>query len=145
MKKNIFLSLILAIAVVFQLFAICDSALSKSVKLEEEDVQKIQENVSGLIKKIHASSLFSPEDVDKLVEIKTQLNSIADTNLRDPVYAELFYNAAFICKEREYRQDSIQYFNVGTKNFPETVYSQRALAELKNFGVKIEEAEEKEE
>jgi hypothetical protein len=142
MGKNVFLSLIIAVIIVFQLFVICEPAPGKSVKLNEEEIQKIEENIDVLIKKIHASSLFSPEDVDKLVEIKTRLNSIADTNLRDPVYAELFYNAAFICKEREYKQDAIQYFSVITKNFPETVYSKRAFSELKNLGVKVEEDEE---
>ncbi|HSA05615.1 MAG TPA: hypothetical protein P5556_00390 [Candidatus Gastranaerophilales bacterium] len=142
MKKKILFNIIFLIIAVFQFAVFCEplEAAKKAKGLDEEQVKKIEENIDILTKKIHAYSLFSPEDSDILVEIKSQLNSIADTNLKDPLYAKLFYNAAFLFKEREYNQDAIQCFNVVIKNFPETVYSNRALSELKKLGVNLEEA-----
>ncbi len=139
-----FLILILTAIAALQLLIISApaEAARKSVKLSEEEIKKVEENIEVLNKKIHTLSLFSPEDSEKLVEIKTRLNSIADGNLKDPLYARLFYEAAFILKEREHKQDSIQYFMVVTKNFPETVYSKRAVSELKNLGVNLQEDKE---
>jgi len=144
MKRNLFIILIIPAIIAVQLFVPCPSvdAAKKTSSLEEEEIKRVEENIDFLNKKIHTLSLFSPEDSQKLVDIKTKLNSIADGNLKDPMYAELFYDAAFILKEREYKQDAIQYFSVVTRNFPETMYSKRALSELRKLGVKIEKEEE---
>ncbi len=145
MKKRILLGLILVLTAVSQMFAFCGSAnaMKSSAKLDQTQIETLQKNISSLTKKINTSSLFSSEDIDKLVEIREQLNSIADTNLKDMMYARLFYDAAFIFKERDYKQDAIQYFSVVTKNFPETIYSKRALSELKKFGIDIDKNKDK--
>ncbi len=144
MKNKILLILIISSLIIFNAFVISipSEAARKSTKLGEEEIAIIENNIEALNKKVHTHALFSPEDSEKLVDVKTKLNSIGDGNLKDPLYARLFYEAAFILKEREQKQDSIQFFIIVTKNFPETLYCKRALSELKNFGINLEEESE---
>ncbi len=139
-----FLVSIISVITVFNTLTTCPCAyaVKKSAGLEEGEIEKVKENISNLNKKVHTYTLFSPEDSAKLVEVKMALNSLADGKISDPSYAELFYNAAYILKEREYKQDAIQYFSVVIKNFPQTVYAYRAKNELKKFGIKFDEEPE---
>ena len=73
MNKNKLLTFtIITILAVSQLFLFCDTteAAKKFKGISEEELVKIEENVDALVKKIYASSLFSPEDNEKLVDIK---------------------------------------------------------------------------
>lgn len=146
MKNKCFFTLILTAVALLQITFLNfeAQAVKKSGSLSEDEVTKVEENIETLNKKIHTMALFSPEDSEKLVEIKTKLNSIADGKIKDPLYARLFYEAAFIMKEREQKQDSIQYFLIVAKNFPESMYSKRAHSELKNFGVELNKEEDSE-
>lgn len=142
MKK--LLHLILAAIFVFTLCLPAD-AQDAAEPPKKTEKQILEENVEILTKKVYGSSLFSSEDSDMLIEIRTQLNAMADTKLSSPAQAKLFYNAAFIFKAREYKQDAIQYFKVVLENFPETVYSKRAISELEKYGVNLNEESEEEE
>ncbi len=122
----------------------CEAA-KKTANNPEEEIKKIEQDVEDLTKKIYSSSLFSADDINKLIEIKTYLNSIADTNLRNPSYPKLFFEAAFLLNEREFKQDAIQYYKIVTENFPETLYSKRASDELQSLGIGIRKEEEDEE
>lgn len=147
MKKFVLLFLTIFTVVLLNLHVACDgaSAIAKSKGLEEGEVQKMEENVDELVKKIYASSLFSPEDARKLVDIKTKLDTVLNTNAKDPMYARLFYDVAYICKQREYVDESIQYFKVVSEKFPETAYAERAANELRKMGIETGQSEEEEE
>jgi hypothetical protein len=68
------------------------------------------------------------------VEVNTKLGSVVNATLKDPVYARLYYDLAVICKEREYKDDAIQYFLVVKEKFASTSYSKKADLELKRIG-----------
>ncbi|OGI03985.1 MAG: hypothetical protein A2Y25_01135 [Candidatus Melainabacteria bacterium GWF2_37_15] len=140
MKKLFGLILILLIFVSFNLFVVSDpvSSAAKSKGLDEEQVKQLEQNVDALVKKVYASGLFSPQDAEMLVDIKTKLDSVIGTNTKDPMYARLFFNTGYILKEREYVDEAIQYFNLVGEKFPETPYAKRAESELKKLGVKSE-------
>lgn len=140
MKKSLYL--ILAIIFAFTLYLPVNA---QEAPKKKSDAEILAENIEYLNKKVYAASLFSAEDSGKLIEVRAQLNSMADTKLSNVSQAKLFYDAAFIFKAREYKQDAIQYFGVIAKNFPETVYAKRAINELKNYGIDLEESGEEEE
>ena len=140
MKKFSIVTVISVIAIMLVFSGDCSA--KSGANQGEDEVQVIKKDVEELNQKIHSFTLFSPEDSQKLVKVRNKLNAMANEKLSDPEYAQLFYNTAFILKEREYKQDAIQYFTVVTKNFPETVYAQRAKSELKNLGVTFEQEEE---
>jgi len=140
MKNLKIFSLFIAVILGTQLFFAADYAFaaSKTAALEEEDLKKIEESTDELVKKLYSSSLFSPEDAKKLVDIKTKLNTVMNSNLKDPIYARLFFDVGYICKEREYNDEAIQYFKLVNEKFSNTSYAQRALGELNKLGVNTE-------
>ena len=146
MKRFFGLILILLIFVSFNLFVVSDpvSSAAKSKGLDEEQVKKLEQDVDALVKKVYASSLFSPKDAEMLVDNKTKLDSVINTNTKDPMYARLFFNTGYVLKEREYVDESIQYFNLVSEKFPETPYAKRAESELKKLGVKSQSEAEAE-
>ncbi len=146
--KNLFtISFIFTAIMGIQLFFASDFtfAASKAPSLEEEELKKIEENTDELVKKIYASSLFSPDDAKKFVDIKTKLDTVMNSNLKDPMYARLFFDIGYICKEREYIDESIQYFKLVDEKFSDTAYARRARTELTKMGITTEEKKDDEE
>ncbi len=143
MKKS---GLIFAVLIIFQLYFLCDFAEGKAKALSAEELAKVEENVDSLVKKVYASSLFAPEDAEKLVDTRTKLDEAMSANIKDPVYARLFFDVGYICKEREYVDESIRYFKLVNEKFPDTPYAARAVNELNKLGVNpLNDGEENEE
>jgi hypothetical protein len=134
MKKILNLLFILALAL--QLFIPAELAEAKKVSLTEEQITQLQDDVNMLTRKTYASRLFDPADVQKLLEVRDTLNSVADGNMKDPMYAKMFSDIAYVLSKRDYKQDAIEYYTLVKDKFPNTIYSRKAEAELVNLGVK---------
>lgn len=144
MKKFKILNIVLAVLICFNLLIMtdCSYAVKKSDGIDEKEVEKLEENIDSLVKKIYSSSLYSPQDAEKLVDVQIMLNSLMGTNLNDPSYARLFYDAGYICKKREYVEEAIQYFTLVNERFPNSAYAKRAENELKKLGIAVGAEEE---
>jgi hypothetical protein len=140
-KMRKFFNLLFILGLVLQLFVPSDLAEAKKVSLTPEQTQQLQDDVNLLTRKTYASSLFSPDDVQKLLEVRDMLNSIADGNMKDPMYAKLFSDTAYVLSKRDYKDDAIQYYTLVKDKFPDTIYSRKAQTELVNLGVKPAGAE----
>lgn len=137
MNKNNFLTAFIAILAFFILLLSCTSTTDakKSKGLTDDELKQVVENVDKLTKKVYARGLFSPEDNAMLVDVKTKLDSIMSSSFKDPVYAQLFYDTAYVCKEREYNDDAIEYFSLVTEKFAGTSYAKKATKELDVLGM----------
>ncbi|MFH0702377.1 MAG: hypothetical protein V2B14_02405 [bacterium] len=130
---------ILVFGVFMSLLAPLDTfAAKKSKGITPDELTQITTTINSLMKKIYASSLFSPKDNEQLIDIKLKLDTALETGGKDPSLPQLFYNAGFIYKEREFRDDAIECFKIILDNFPESLYSVKSINELKKMGVKIE-------
>lgn len=147
MKRLLYLLFLLFTAVIaFQMVFVAEQAeAAKKVSLTEEQVKQLQNDVNFLTRKTYASSLFDPKDVQKLLEVRDLLNSVADGNMKDLTYAKMFSDMAYVLSKRDYKQDAIQYYMLVKDKFPNTIYSKKALIELENLGVKFEDEVEVEE
>jgi hypothetical protein len=131
-----FFYFLFAFLLMLQLFIPAELAEAKKVSLTEEQTKQLQDDVNLLIRKTHSSSLFDPADVEKLLGVCDTLNSLADGNLKDPMYAKLYSDTAYVLSKRDYKEDAIQYYSLVKDKFPDTIYSKKAQTELENLGVK---------
>lgn len=135
--------LLFASILAFQTVIMTEQAeAAKKVKLTEEQVTQLQDDVNFLTRKTYAQSLFDPKDVQKLLEVRDMLNSVADGNMKDLNYAKMFSDIAYVLSKRDYKQDAIQYYMLVKDKFPNTIYAKKALIELENLGVKFEDEAE---
>ncbi len=135
--------LILLIAAFIFMQGGCVESLAKRKKkkddkpagISEAEVKKINESISSLTKKIYALALFSPEDNEKLVELKFKLDDAMEASDHNPALAKLYYNAGYIYRKREYNELAVQCFQSVLMNFPQSTYAKRAKFELKHLGI----------
>lgn len=141
-----------AIFVIIILFSVvlfapqtCEGKKGKKSSLAPEDVEKLTASVNMLYKKVYSNSLFSPADNDELFEDKIKLDEQIEGESPDEAMAGLVYKMALIFKQREFKDDSIDYYRSLLDKFPDSAYVPKASAALKELGVKLEEASEESE
>ena len=107
MKRLLYL--LFATVIAFQTVFLAEQVeAAKKVSLTEEQVKQLQDDVNFLTRKTYASSLFDAKDVQKLLEVRDTLNSVADGNMKDLTYAKMFSDMAYVLSKRDYKQDAIQ-------------------------------------
>jgi hypothetical protein len=119
---------------------------SKKAAMTPEDMEKLTTSVNRLVKKVYSASLFSPTDTDTLLDAKIKVDTEIQGESPDPAFADLVYKIAFILKEREYKDDAIDYYRTITDKFPDSPYVPKATESLRQLGFKMDAgAEESEE
>ena len=138
MKKT--LVLILIGMLVFMMASKDSLAAKKSKKsagsITQEDMTTMSDTIDRLTKKVYSNSLFSPQDNAEMIEIKIKLDNqmlIAP----DAGLAPLYYKAANLYKEREYKQEAIDCYQTILENFPDTALAPKSRQALSALGVTI--------
>ncbi len=116
----------------------CEGKKSKKSALSPEDFDKLTVSVNTLVKKVYAKSLFSPTDNDSLFESKLKVDTAVQEASPDPTYADLVYKIAFILKEREFKDDAIDYYRTLMDKFPDSPSVPKAAEALRQLGVKMD-------
>lgn len=137
LKSTVLILIILVVSIVF--ISPQASAVKKSKKsaMSEEDLNKVKTSVNRLYKKVYSSSLFAPTDNDDLFEDKIIIDSQLNEESPDAAFAELVYKLAFVLKEREFKDDAINYYQSLMDKFPDSAYVPKAAVELRKLGVTI--------
>lgn len=111
---------------------------SKKPTISKEEMNFLVTSVDEYTRKVYANSLFSPKDIEKIIEIKLKL----DTQMlvsADPEFAPLYYKMANIYKSREYNDDAIDCYQTILENFPDTAFYPKAKRNLEKMGIEVEE------
>ena len=129
----------LTLCLSFCIFAMISNntfAAKKQKKMTAEQIIQTREDTEYLRKKIYAHGLFSPQDNEKLINIKMQLDNSMLINI-DPQFAPIYYQLGIIYRERELKDDAIDCFQIILENFSDTAFAPKAKKELKKMGVNI--------
>jgi len=137
-KSTILILLILVVSVIFISPQAVAVKKSKKSAIAPEDLDKLTVSVNRLVKKVYSSSLFAPADNDELFESKMKVDTEIQGESPDPAFADLVYKIAFILKEREFKDDSIEYYRTVMDKFPDSPYVAKAAEELRKLGVKLD-------
>ena len=113
-------------------------AAKKQKKMTAEQIMQAREETEYLRKKIYAHGLFSPQDNEKLINIKMQLDNSMLISI-DPQFAPIYYQLGIIYKARELKDDAIDCFQIILENFPDTAFAPKAKRELQKMGVNIKD------
>lgn len=145
MKK--FLSALLLIMLLF--CSLGTEALAKKKKggstgIPAEKVKELQENVTYLTKKIYANSLFSPQDNEKLIDVKLTLDT-AMLSAPDATYAPMYYNVGLVYNYRELKDEAVECFQTILENFGDTALAPKARKELGKMGIEVKAPVQEEE
>ena len=113
------------------------SAAKKSSKLSKEAIAEMSDTIDSLTKKIYGRALLSPQDNEKLISIKIQLDN---QMLASPAteLAPLYYKAGNVYKLRDMKPEAIECYQTILENFSDTALAPKARAALEQLGVKIE-------
>ena len=113
------------------------SAAKKSSKLSKEAIAEMSETIDTLTQKIYARALFSPQDNEKLIGVKIQLDNqmliSSSTEL-----APLYYKAANIYKLRDMKSEAIDCYKTILENFSDTALAPKSRVALEEYGIVIE-------
>lgn len=83
-----------------------------------EGIEKAGIVIDELTKKIYAAHLFSPQDTDKLIQLKIDLLKIWEKNPTNKSLAKPLYETAVLLMQRELFDDSKEIINIVIENFP---------------------------
>lgn len=137
MKK--FLIFFVVALIIVSTFAVNTTQAAKKSKkggITADQITEMSVTVDNLTKKMYGGSLFSPEDNEKLIDIKIQLdNQMLITP--DPTLAPLYYKAGNLYKAREYKDEAVDCYQTILENFSDTALAPKALKALNAMGVSV--------
>lgn len=139
MKKILLIALSIITVCVFVFTTPSADAAKKGGKkssISKEEMQNIVTSVDNFTRKVYANSLFSPKDMEELIQIKLKLD---DQMLAspDPEYAPLYFKIGNIYKARENKEDAIDCYQTIMENFSDTALYPKAKKKLEDLGVEI--------
>ena len=135
-KMKRILSIILTGVLLTSAICLDVSAAKKAGKLSKEAVQTMSDDIDNLTKKIYARALLSPEDNEKLIGIKIQLDNqmlVATATELAPLY----YKAGNIYKLRDMKPEAIDCYKTILENFGDTALAPKARAALESLGITV--------
>ena len=133
--KKVFLWLIVGF-LVLSAISLDVSAAKKGGKISKEEVQQMSDDIDNLTKKIYGRALLSPQDNEKLIEIKIKLdNSMLVATASE--LAPLYYKAGNVYKLRGMNPEAIECYQTILENFSDTALAPKARAALESLGVTI--------
>lgn len=112
------------------------SAAKKGSKISKEAVQQMSDDIDNITKKIYARALLSPEDNEKLIGIKIQLDNQMLVGTATEL-APLYYKAGNIYKLRDMKPEAIDCYQTILENFSDTALAPKARAALEELGITV--------
>lgn len=136
MKKVLIVFIVGLLVLGLLSFDSVDAKKSKKSGISDADMTAMSTTVENLTKKMYAKGLFSPEDNEKLIDIKLKLD---DQMLAapDPSLAPLYYKIAVLYKSRDMKDEAVDCFQTILENFSSTALAPKAAAQLKLMGVSV--------
>lgn len=119
------------------LSAVClDVSAAKKSKLSKEAIQEMSDDIDMLTKKIYGRALLSPQDNEKLIGIKIQLDNqmLVSTNTE---IAPLYFKAGNIYRLRDMKPEAIECYQTILENFSDTALAPKARTALESLGVTV--------
>ena len=137
MIRNIFIWLLTAFFLISAI-SLDVSAAKKAGKLSKEAIQEMSDDIDTITKKIYGRALLSPQDNEKLIGIKIQLdNQMLGSSATE--LAPLYYKAGNIYKLRGMTAEAADCYKTIVENFSDTALAPKARAALEEMGIKLEE------
>ncbi len=133
--------LTLALAAIFVIIAFtmdASAAKKSSKKMSAEAMDEISLTIDNLTKKVYGRALLSPEDNQKLIDVKIQLDNQMLSS-PDVSLAPLYYKAGYLYKMREMKQESVECFQTILENFADTALAPKARTSLRAMGIEVAE------
>ena len=133
--------LTLALAAIFVIIAFtmdASAAKKSSKKMSAEAMDEINLTIDNLTKKVYGRALLSPEDNQKLIDVKIQLDNQMLSS-PDVSLAPLYYKAGYLYKMREMKQESVECFQTILENFADTALAPKARTSLRAMGIEVAE------
>ena len=113
------------------------SAAKKTSKLSKEAITEMSETIDVLTQKIYARALFSPQDNEKLIGVKIQLDNQMLVSSSSEL-APLYYKAANVYKLRDMKPEAIDCYRTILENFSDTALAPKARIALEEYGITVE-------
>ncbi|MEI7473813.1 MAG: hypothetical protein WCK67_03460 [bacterium] len=113
------------------------SSAKKSKGMTDAQITELTTTINDLTQKVYSASLFSPQENNKLVDIKMKLDAAIAIDSSNPAYPMLYYKTGILYKAREYKDDAADCFQTIIDLFGDTPYAAKAMTELKKMGVKV--------
>ena len=119
---------------------------TKKKGMNQELLKEINDGVNILTKKIYERELYTPEDLNKLIDLKIKVDDQMDIT-PDPALAPIYYKLGNIFKMRGQEKEAIVCYQTILENFLDTAYGPKSRDTLAQMGieVKLPEAIETEE
>lgn len=119
---------------------------TKKKGMNQELLKEINDGVNILTKKIYERELYTPEDLNKLIDLKIKVDDQMDIS-PDPALAPVYYKLGNIFKMRGQEKEAIVCYQTILENFLDTAYGPKSRDTLAQMGieVKLPEATETEE
>ena len=133
--------LTLALAAIFVIIAFtmdASAAKKSSKKMSADAMDEINLTIDNLTKKVYGRALLSPEDNQKLIDVKIQLDNQMLSS-PDVSLAPLYYKAGYLYKMREMKQESVECFQTILENFADTALAPKARTSLRAMGIEVAE------
>lgn len=113
------------------------SAAKKTSKLSKEAITEMSETIDVLTQKIYARALFSPQDNEKLIGVKIQLDNQMLVSSSSEL-APLYFKAANVYKLRDMKPEAIDCYRTILENFSDTALAPKARIALEEYGITVE-------
>ena len=109
---------------------------SKKKGVSQEIITEYTETVDNLTKKIYERELYTPEDANKLIDLKLKLDEQMDV-MSEAAFAPLYYKIGNIFRLRGEEKDAIICYQTILENFGDTAYGPKSRDILTQMGVEI--------
>ena len=109
---------------------------AKKKGLSQEVITEYTETVDNLTKKIYEHELYTPEDANKLIDLKLKLDEQMDV-LSEATFAPLYFKIGNIFRMRGNEKDAIICYQTILENFSDTAYGPKSKDILVDMGVEI--------
>lgn len=147
MKKVLSILLPILLVVIFALNQIQPAQGAKTAKkkgVSQEFITEYTESIDNLTKKIYERELYTPEDANKLIDLKLKLDEQMDI-MAEASFAPLYFKLGNIFRMRGNERDAVICYQTILENFGDTAYGPKSKDILSDMGVEINSQADNEE
>ncbi len=109
---------------------------TKKKGMNQELLKEINDGVNVLTKKIYERELYTPEDLNKLIDLKIKVDDQMDIT-PDPALAPIYYKLGNIFKMRGQEKEAIVCYQTILENFLDTAYGPKSRDTLAQMGIEV--------
>ncbi|MEM0951598.1 MAG: hypothetical protein AAGI66_05570 [Cyanobacteria bacterium P01_H01_bin.74] len=134
---------VVAVLVLSVIFALGNSSAlakkkgkkGKSDKEVEKILEPVQEDMDKLVLKMNGGFLFSPQEAQKMLEIKFTLIDLIDEYPKSKLVIKPVYQFGLLLQQREAYNDAYELLSFLADSFPDSAYGVRAKTQLNDLMV----------